>query len=47
MEYKILFRPNTGSLAKDVNDHIIQGWKLQGGVSTDGHLFFQAIIKEK
>lgn len=47
MEYKILFHNSTVSLAKIVNQHLSQGWKLQGGASTDGKALLQAVVKEK
>jgi len=51
MEYKILQWTTIGHLEKDVNQHIEEGWKPQGGVavaaSPYGGAFLQAIVRDK
>lgn len=47
MEYKVLSSYALGNLVKEVNDHLLQGWKLQGGISASTNAYYQAIVKEK
>lgn len=54
MEYKVLSDPLLHDLVNDVNRHMANGWKLQGGISVSravhtGHndelRYYQALIK--
>lgn len=47
MEYKVLSSYTLESLVKEVNDYLLQGWKLQGGISASMNAYYQAVIKEK
>ncbi len=47
MEYKILWSYEVKDLVKDVNDHLSQGWTLQGGMSASSNAYYQAMVKEK
>lgn len=47
MEYKVLNDYYLENLVKEVNSHLLQGWKLQGGISASSNAFYQAIVKEK
>ena len=46
MKYIILEANSPQQLAMLVNQYIHIGWKPQGGVSADGNLYCQAMIKE-
>lgn len=47
MEYKVLSSYTLEFLVEEVNNYLLQGWKLQGGMSASSNAFYQAIIKEK
>ncbi|MCT3814523.1 hypothetical protein CMT92_07345 [Elizabethkingia anophelis] len=45
MEYKVLSNDNMNELIKEVNEHLLKGWKPQGGVCVLGFGYYQAIVK--
>ncbi|MDR2272135.1 MAG: DUF1737 domain-containing protein [Sphingobacterium sp.] len=47
MEYKVISSYELKHLVEEVNEHLLQGWKLQGGMSASSNAFYQALIKEK
>lgn len=47
MEYKVISSYEIKHLVEEVNEYLLQGWKLQGGISASSNAFYQAIIKEK
>lgn len=54
MQYMVVTGDTAGELVRRVNEHLAQGWKLQGGVSVgkgmdqgyDREVYAQALIKE-
>lgn len=47
MQYKIIVGKGTYDLEKQVNDHLVLGWQLHGGILYNEPHFFQAMIKTK
>ncbi|WP_420914325.1 DUF1737 domain-containing protein [Chryseobacterium arthrosphaerae] len=47
MQYKIIVGQGTYDLEKQVNDHLVLGWQLHGGILYKEPHFFQAMTKAK
>lgn len=45
MKYKIVIGVNIADLEQQVNIYLDLGWTLQGGVSCEGTILYQAMIK--
>lgn len=51
MEYKLIKEISQMNLEEDVNNHLKQGWSLQGGISVSkgdsisGLYYYQALVK--
>lgn len=44
VQYRIIAGEYFDGFQKDVNNYILMGWELQGGVCHDGHRFYQAMV---
>lgn len=47
MEYKVISSYELKHLVEEVNEHLLLGWKMQGGMSASSNACYQALIKEK
>ena len=45
-EYNIVESNSAIKLTKIINNLLNEGWKLQGGISVENEIFYQAMVKE-
>lgn len=47
MIYKLIYRCKPHEFMREINDMIADGWEPLGGISSDGHCLWQAMIKKE